>query len=157
MTRYPCHLYEIRDGKKAYEAMQMDFVKDYGDDVRLPGGKTLHDNYTWDDGGRCLLRCRECGGYFLCQSSEYHDMFDGPDGYYKDWIPAASAEDADLLNILLDVMEFENYPCRHLRRNNHDFFWTQGEEPIPHDLEALREKILKKYPVEGINELVDRK
>ena len=80
------------------------------------------------------------------QSSEYHSFSDSPDGYYKDWIPAASVKEADLLNILLGAMEMENVPCRHIRRNNDDVFWTEGKEPEAYDPDELAQAIKKTYP-----------
>ena len=79
------------------------------------------------------------------QSSEHHSFSDSPDGYYKDWIPVASEEEADLLNILLGAMEMENVPCRHIRRNNGEVFWTNDKEPEPYDPEDLIRAIREKY------------
>ncbi len=151
MNRYPCHIYEIPEGKDAIAALKVERVKDYGDCVHLDDGTVLHWNYTWDDGGRMLLRCRECGALLLLQSSEYHSFSDSPDGYYSDWIPAATEEEADLLNILLDVLELEDYPCRHLRSNNFSYFWTEGEDPQPQDPEDLKRQILEKYGLKDLS------
>lgn len=143
--RFPCHIYEIADGKEAYDSFCGELIKEYGDDVRLEDGTVLHDNYMWDDGGRYLTRCRECGGLLIIQSSEYHSFSDSPDGYYKDWIPAASEKEADLLNILLGAAEMENVPCRHIRRNNGSVFWTDDKEPEARDPEELIREIREKY------------
>lgn len=53
-------------------------VINYGNEFE---GKYLH---TWDDGERILFRCKECGGYFLYQTSEYHGR---DDSYYHDFFP----------------------------------------------------------------------
>ncbi len=151
--KYPCHIFDIPDAQKAYEDFRGELVKDYGDCVCRQDGSVLHWNYTWDDGGRRLVRCTKCGGLLLMQTSEYHDMFDGPDGYYKDWIPVSSEEEANLLNILLDVNELEDYPCRHFRGNNKNYFWTQEKEPCQWDLEELRKQILKKYQILTLEEV----
>ncbi len=153
-TCYPCHIFDMPDAEKGYCEFRGKIIQDYGDDVCLPDGTKLHENYTWDDGSRRLLRCEKCGGLILVQTSEFHNMYDGPDGYYQDWIPAASAEEADLLNILLDVMELEDYPCRHLRRNNGQVFWTAGEEPKPKEPEELRKQIREKYPLVGVEDMI---
>ena len=53
--------------------------------------------YTWDDGYRMLLRCKECNSYILLQSSEFHSFY-GEDSYYKDYFPVSSIEEAEELN-----------------------------------------------------------
>lgn len=142
---YPCHIFGIADAAKAYEEFQGEMVRDYGENVCRPDGSVLHWNYMWDDGRRYLVRCKKCGGLLMMQDSEYHSMSDSPDGYYSDWLPVASEEEGDLLNILLDVMEFENYPCSHLRENNGSFFWTGGKGPRSNDPEDLKRKIRERY------------
>ena len=144
-TRFPCHIYEMADAKEAYDSFRGELIKEYGDEVTLDDGTVLHGNYMWDDGSRTLVRCKECGGLLIMQSSEYHSFSDSPDGYYSDWIPVASEEEADLLNILLDAMEMESVPCRHIRRNNKAIFWTDDEEPEAYDPEELVQEIKKKY------------
>ena len=144
--RFPCHIYEIADAKEAYKSFRGDLVREYGEYVSLDDGTILHDNYMWDDGGRYLVRCEECGGLMIMQSSEYHSFSDGPDGYYRDWIPVASVEEGDLLNILFGAMEMENVPCRHIRGNNGDIFWTDGKEPEARDTEDLILEIREEYP-----------
>lgn len=143
--RFPCHIYDIEDANEAYDSFRGELVKEYGDDVSLDDGTVLHGNYMWDDGSRSLVRCKKCGGLLIMQSSEYHSFSDSPDGYYKDWIPVASEEEADLLNILLGAMEMENVPCRHIRRNNGEVFWTNDKEPEPCDPEDLIRAIREKY------------
>lgn len=143
--RFPCHIYDIEDANEAYDSFRGELVKEYGDDVSLDDGTVLHGNYMWDDGSRSLVRCKKCGGLLIMQSSEYHSFSDSPDGYYKDWIPVASEEEADLLNILLGAMEMENVPCRHIRRNNGEVFWTNDKEPERYDPEDLIRAIREKY------------
>ena len=43
--------------------------------------------------------------------------------------PVASEEEADLLNLLLDPQDFENWPVRHLRMNTRGYSWTEGWDP----------------------------
>lgn len=143
--RFPCHIYGMVDAKEAYDAWKGELVKDYGECIALTDGTVLHENCNWDEGGRTLVRCRECGALMILQSSVYNNMFDGPDSYYMDWIPVASAEEGDLLNILRGATELEDYPFRHFRGNNHQYFWTKGEEPRPYDPEDLKKKIRKRY------------
>ena len=143
--RFPCHIYENSDAQAIYDSWQAELVRDYGEVTALADGTVLHDNNSWDEGGRKLLRCKECGALILRQYSVYNDMYDGPDGYYRDWIPVASMEEGDLLNILWGPMELEQYPYRHFRGNNRRFFWTEGNEPKPYDPEKLRKKIREEY------------
>ncbi len=148
-TRFPCHIYGIEDAKEVYDTFQASPLKYYGDDVSLEDGTVLHDNYAWDDGRRTLVRCKKCRGLMIRQSSVYESFSDAPDGYYEDWIPVASEKEADLLNILLGAGDLEDYPCRHLRKNNRNFFWTKGNEPEANDPEELIRQIREKYA--GLN------
>ena len=143
---YPCHVWGMENAGEAYEALRGELVKDYGEETCLGDGTVLHDNYMWDEGGRCLVRCKECGGLVLRQASEYHSFSDDDgDGYYRDWVPVSSVEEADLLNLLWDVLEMENHPFRGLRKNNSRLSWTGGEEPRPYDPEELKRMIRAKY------------
>jgi len=51
-----CIAFEMREATEAYEHMQYDIIKDYGD---YAYGHYLH---TWDEGKRMLARCKNCGG-----------------------------------------------------------------------------------------------
>ena len=153
-SRFPCHIYDIADAKEAHNSFRGELVKEYGDNVSLKNGKVLHWNYMWDDGSRSLVRCRDCGGLLIKQDSEIHSFTDAPDGFFQDWIPVASEEEADLLNILLTNLEMESVPCRHLRGNNRYFFWTKNKEPEPHDPEELIRRIREKYP-DAASELLE--
>ena len=143
--RYPCHFYGVSDAGEVFDRWEGELVRDYGEYTSLEDRTVLHDNYCWDEGGRALVRCRECGALMLQQRSVYNDMFDGPDDYYKDWIPVASVEEGDLLNILWGPMELEKYPFRHFRGNNRNYFWTEGDEPKPYNPEELKGKIRDEY------------
>lgn len=142
-TRYPCHIWEIGDAEEAKDAFEATAIRDYGEYTALEDGTELHCNYMWDDGSRRLLRCDHCGGLVIRQRSEFHGGDDDAD--YLDWIPVASVEEADLLNILWSPLELEDHPFRHLRANDYRYFWTKAEEPVPYDPEELKEKIRQKY------------
>ena len=155
-SRFPCHIYDIADAREAYDSFKGELVKGYGDFVLLENGTVLHDNYMWDDGCRSLIRCKECGGLLIKQSSHFVSFSDDHDGYYADWIAVASEEEADLLNILLGAMEMEDVPCRHLRKNNGNIFWAYAKkEPEARGPEELIRAIREKYS--GVNpELLDK-
>ena len=140
---YPCHIHTILNAQEARNAFRGELVKDYGDCVRL-GKHVLHWNHVWDDGGRVLMRCSDCGGLMLIQTSEFHSTM-SDDGYYEDWIPVASAEEADLMNIFLDADELDGMDCHHLMINNGQAHWSRGESRDPMDPERLKRLILKKY------------
>ena len=146
--RFPCHLYEIRDAEEAYTAMDVALIRDYGKRLTLEDGFVLHNNYPddRDEGGRYLTRCNVCGGWMLTQSSmEESPYWDDPDLYYRDCIPVASVEEADLLNILLDEKELKNDPVRHLKRDDLRILWTNQKAPAPNDPEELKKRIRIKY------------
>ena len=140
-----CHIYGIEDAKEAYKQLDFECVKSYGEETKLEDGTLLHDNYEWDDGYRSLLRCKQCGGLFIIQTSEFHSFDSDNDGYYKDWIPVYSEQEADLLNTLLGPRELADHPFRHLRGNNHEYHWTRGEQPRPMDINELKRAIALKY------------
>ena len=109
MRKKPCIGFCIADAFEAFcwHMDQTDVVEEYGD-------RYLHNwLHTWDDGGRRLLRCRKCGGYILCQYSEYHGM--DYDDYYLDYFPVSGAEEAHILNEKYDGYAIEKeYPGRWL-------------------------------------------
>ena len=143
-NRFPCHLWEIENAEKAKDAFGWTIIRDYGDDTALEDGTVLHGNYMWDDGSRALLRCNHCGGLVIRQRSEFHSCSDD-DSDYLDWIPVASVEEADLLNLLWGALELESYPFRQLRANDYRYFWTKAGEPVPYNPEELKEKIRQEY------------
>ena len=145
---YPCHLYGIQDAKEAYEAIDVTCIKEYGKEVSLEDGTVLHENCPVhrDDGRRYITRCNVCGGLMLVQSSmEDCPYWDDPDLYFRDCIPVATVEEADLLNILWDEKELPEYPFRHLRRDDLKKLWTKGKEPVSYEPENLRNRIRMKY------------
>lgn len=148
---YPCHIYGIRDAKDAEkENLNVERVRDYGARTKLEDGTVLHDNWpAWhDEGGRYLLRCTVCGALRLMQCSMAECPFgdwDEPDEYYRDYVPVATVEEADLLNILWDEKELKQYPFRRFSRHDFSRGWTEGEEPCPYDAEELRKRIREKY------------
>ena len=108
------------DPKEAYKRLKYVKVKDYGD---YQYGHNLH---TWDDGGRVLGKCINCGGFLLIQSSEYHSFSDAPDSYYTDFFPVSSAEEADELNRKYDGYEIEReYKDRYLMETNGSLRWSK--------------------------------
>ena len=153
---YPCHIFRIADAEKAHNEFHGRLIRNYGEQVWLQDGSILHSNHVWDDGGRRLLRCKDCGGLLLKQTSEFHGIY-GEDGYYEDWIPAATEEEGEMLNILLDALELENYPCRHLRGNNCSYMWIGDEEAKPCDPEDLKRRILEKYRLKSMDVFRKRK
>ena len=82
----------------------------------------------------------------LTQSSmEDCPYWDDPDLYYRDCIPVATVEEADLLNILWDEEELKKKSCRHLQRNDMRRLWTGGMKPVSNDPEKLKKRIRMKY------------
>ena len=123
-----CCMFDNENAQEAYENIEVEFVEDYGD---FCNGRYL---YTWDDGGRHLLRCRKCGGYILVQKSEYHNMFDGPDSYYTDYIAVTGPEQARWLNENYSGFELEivlgNLGIRFLTETNWVYNWSHTNEPF---------------------------
>ena len=104
-----CIGFDLEDPSEAfYRHMDPETVVEYGDVYEL---KQLH---VWHDGGRQLLRCRKCGGYILCQYSEYHGMEEGDD-YSREFFPVSGPEEAREINEKLDGYEIiSRFPRRWL-------------------------------------------
>ncbi len=96
------------------------------------------------NGKRTLDRCIKCGALFIRQYTCEYDFYDGPDSF-SSYIPVASEEEADLMNILLDEDGMFSYPYHHLFRSNWKYEWKEGTEPRPCDPEELRQAIREKY------------
>ena len=108
----PCIGFSMEDAEKAYEHMDRQLVRDYGD---ICGKNILH---TWDDGWRTLMRCKKCSGYILLQWSEFHGMND--DSYYVDYFPVAGPKEAQEINEKYNGEKIEKeFPQRWLIADGH--------------------------------------
>lgn len=118
-----CIGFRFSDALEAYEHMRGagKLVEDYGHSAYG------HPLYTWDDGGRCLVRCGKCGGYILIQSSEFHSFSDNSDdSYYTDFFPVSSPEEAEDLNIKYDGFSIETeFRDRYLMETNGHVCWSK--------------------------------
>ena len=93
-NHHHCAGFDLPTATEAFEHFNgmLEELWDYGD---MCNGHCLH---TWDDGGRKLYLCHDCGGLVLVQKSEYHGQ--ETDDYYADYIPVDSAQEAERLNEL---------------------------------------------------------
>ncbi len=108
----PCIAFSMDDAEKAYEHIDRERVKDYGDTC---GKNLLH---TWDDGHRVLMRCKNCGGYFLLQLSEFHGMED--DSYFADYFPVSGPKEAQMINEKYNGEKIEEeFPYRWMIADGH--------------------------------------
>ena len=116
-----CIAFKLSDLADAWEHMDIEIVKDYGD---FAYGHLLH---TWDDGKRMLARCKKCGGYILIQKSEFHSFSDfSSDSYYTDYFPVGGFADADKLNREYDGFSLESeFPSRYICRTNGVVCWSK--------------------------------
>lgn len=71
-----------------FDKANLEFVKNYGSRCGV------HYLHTWDEGGRTLFRCTECGGYVMEQYSEIHM----PDSTYIDYFPVRDEKHAEEVN-----------------------------------------------------------
>jgi hypothetical protein len=99
LKKYPnqqhhCVGFDLPTATDAFEHFNgmLEELWDYGD---MCNGHCLH---TWDDGGRKLHLCHDCGGLVLVQKSEYHGQEN--DDYYTDYFPVDSVQEAERLNEL---------------------------------------------------------
>lgn len=148
--RFLCHIYDMDEACEIRKSFRSKKIKEYGDCVRLPDGTKLHDNldtrgYTAPQGNRELVRCNKCGALLLIQNTCDPNIYEGFE-FLHDWIPVASEEEANLLNILLTGPEFTEYPFCHIQATGYyGCSWTDGEEPSPNDPEKLKDRIREKY------------
>lgn len=116
----------MKDAQDAFRHFDghLSLVADYGD---MCEGHCLH---TWDEGGRTLLRCNECGGYLLRQVSEFHGR---GDSLYEDYFPVDSPEQAEELNRTLDGWQIEReFGRRYLMRDDlRGARWSRGRAIFP--------------------------
>ncbi len=104
MNKICCVFFEDKDNIK--DALRrLDKIEDYGSTYVDENKKTIV-LYTWDDGGRFLTRCSECGNYVLVQKSEIHLLEE--DVYYTDYIAVDSPKHAQELNKNYNGFEIEN-------------------------------------------------
>ena len=117
---HPCIGFSMDDPKEALAHIDRVLVKDYGTQC----GKNLL--FTWDDGYRALLRCKNCGGYILLQKSEFHGS--ESDSYYTDFFPVSGAREARLLNETYDGFEIEkSFPKRWMNADGEPF-WVEPRD-----------------------------
>ena len=142
-----CHIYDIADAAEAGKELRAEPVKSYGVSTCCRGTE-LHGNHESEGGGRALVRCKKCGALLLSQHSWYEALNPDFDGSFHDWIPVWSEQEADLMNIFLDATGLPDYHFRHLRSNNHKYFWVGSGQPRPMDLPELAKAIALKYEKE---------
>ncbi len=133
-----CHIYAVEDPQKAYEALETELVKDYGETTHIKELGVERANYEWDEGYRCLVRCRHCGSLFLVQHSEAQMMDSDNDGSYTDWLPVFSGEEADGMNLLIDPSDFWDRPVKHLSKTNRTVIWRGDQQPHPMDIDEMQ-------------------
>ncbi len=105
MKQRLCIGFYMDDAFEAYKHMETEVVEEYGDRV---GHNWLH---TWDEGGRKLLRCKNCGGYILYQFSELLSMED--DDYFSDYFPLSGPDEANMLNEKYDGYAMDKWKKRY--------------------------------------------
>ena len=142
-----CCVYDL-EAEQISQNLQLQEIKSYGDSVTLEDGTVLHktekdpDMYI-ETNNTTLCRCRKCGALFL---KNYHYKSDMYDSWSSESLyPAASEEEADLINILMDGKEAGLPDFRRIYRHGWSYEWIGGEEPRPLDPEELKAMIRRKY------------
>ena len=94
-----CRAFRMDDPKEAAKHIEQNWehMEGYGD------SRYGNELYVWDDGGRSLGRCRECGAFILRQYSSYHGM--ESDGHYTDFFPVVDAAEDVVLDEVIAAME----------------------------------------------------
>lgn len=122
-----CCIFNEQTAADAYRILRCNTLAEYRDRYRDPNGHVQHYLHTWDDGYRSLLQCVKCGALFLVQSSEYHGS--ESDGYYTDFFPVVSAENAEAINAAYDGFKLERqYKGLKLSITNLHPSWNKEEQ-----------------------------
>ncbi|MBQ8688198.1 MAG: hypothetical protein IJ512_06575 [Ruminococcus sp.] len=78
-----------------------ELIKKYDPKPKNNDGSIKWFLYRWDDGKngyRKLVRCRECGCFYLVQCYRLNKFSDHADTEYEDWYAADNEQQADQLN-----------------------------------------------------------
>ena len=78
-----------------------ELIKKYDPKPKNSDGSIKWFLYRWDDGKngyRKLVRCKECGNFYLIQCYKLNKFSDNADTLFEDWYAVDSEEQADLLN-----------------------------------------------------------
>ena len=140
--RYPCHIYEIKDGREArHDLVGSELVKKYNTDTLQIDTKKLEEclkvSYVAPFAIRKLIQCQKCGALLVYQCICDPNIYEGFE-WLEDWIPVHSEEEADQINNTLDAVDLSMYPIRHLQKEDRTPKWTEGENPRLYDPEEMQ-------------------
>ena len=80
---------------------EFELIKKYDPKPKNPDGSIRWFLYRWDDGKdgyRKLVRCKNCGAYFLVQCYKLNKFSESSDKIYEDWYSVENEMCADRLN-----------------------------------------------------------
>ncbi|HEX3023261.1 MAG TPA: hypothetical protein VHP81_12825, partial [Lachnospiraceae bacterium] len=121
-----CCIFGFDNIEEAVKAMNFEFIKDYGDTFLNEDGSIKHYLHTWDDGERRLVRCKNCGAYFIRQASELHGS---EDSYYIDWYQVESPDIAEKLNEIYSGWALEaEYKAPGMFMTNGKYHWNNAND-----------------------------
>lgn len=100
-----------------------EIIKEYDPAPKNSDGSIKWFLYRWDDGKngcRKLVKCRECGSFYLVQCYCLNKFSSNADVQYEDWYAVDSEAHADRLNKNYTGVQLEhklNEVCRFSSRN----------------------------------------
>ena len=96
---------------KCCEREDFQLIKKYEPKPKNPDGSIYSFLYRWDDGKdgyRKLVKCKNCGTYFLVQCYTLNKFADNSDKIYEDWYLVENEQEADYINRTYTGIELEH-------------------------------------------------
>ena len=88
----------------------VEIIKEYDPKPKNPDGSIRWFLYRWDDGKdgiRKLVRCRDCGKYYLIQSYHLNKFSDKRNVLFEDWYEVRDECQADNFNSMYTGIQLE--------------------------------------------------
>ena len=125
----PCCIFSHIDASTAISHFGYELIKDLGKTVCNSDGTIKPFIYVWDEGGRKIIRCKNCGAIFLYQWSEFHNNYGDQDSYYDNFFLVKNLAEAELLNKKYSGFALEtNYKGLTLWNSNDVWYWNKENE-----------------------------
>lgn len=124
-----CCIFSHTNASIAIIHFEYELIKNLGKSVYNNDGSFKHYNYVWDDGGRKVIRCKNCGAIFLYQWSEFHNNYGGQDSYYDNFFLVKNLVEAEFLNKNYSGFELEtNHKGLKLWNSKDVWHWNKEDK-----------------------------
>lgn len=100
----PCCIFSYNDAETAYKNLKRELIKEFDKRVYNTDGSIKHYVYVWDKGGRSVVRCKNCGAFFIYQWTVFYDGR-GTDIEYEDYCQVETLQEAETLHQLYSGLQ----------------------------------------------------